>query len=324
MKKFIIYFLSMILVLGTSSAFADVYTEDFEDGLDTTIWEPHGDYTVSNGMLHMYKGYDPDTTDQNFVSYSDVGFYNLSNEFVYRIEADILVAPIKDQIIGLTYEFREPQQGYYEQQVSIRMFTYDLDNPRFWAYIYLVNEDSTEWYYADMDIGPATYNEWHNLSITMHKDFVTIGVNNTEINLFEGLHQDPEKFQWYGSYVHGTGNLVDDVNYKVDNLKAFTSSGASPNDIMDSVISAVDGWIESGELVGVGSGLAGRLRLRAFTMALQIADRQLNNGNIIGACNRLRSASNMSDGSPPDFVKGDAVKDLNKMISILMTDIGCE
>jgi hypothetical protein len=326
MKRFLIYFSSVLIVLGASATFAGVYVEDFGDGLDTTIWQPHGEYTVSNGVLHMYEGYDPDPTDENFISYSDVGFYNLSNEFVYQFEADILVAPIKDQIIGLTYEFREPEQGYYEQQVSIRMFTFDPENPRFFAYIYLVKENSTEWYYADMDIGPATYNEWHHFSITMHKDFVTIGVDNTEMNLFEGLHQDPEKFNWYGSYVHGTGNLEDDVNYKVDNLKAFTSSGTSPNDILDSVITSVDEWIEDGKLVGVGEGRPAERRLNIFENILGRAQNLFNNGNIIRACNQLRIASNRSDGQfpPPDLVEGDAVQDLQKMISILRTDIGCE
>jgi hypothetical protein len=95
---------------------------------------------------------------------------------------------------------------------------------------------------------------------------------------------------------------------------------------MDSVIGSVDEWIESGQLVGTGQGESAEGHLNAFQTLLNNAQDLLNRGNVIGSCNLLRTASMKSDGQSPthDFVEGDAVQDLQKMIAILITDLGCE
>ena len=323
MKKNIILFLSLMIVLGATSAFAGVYVEDFEDGFDATIWIPQGYYTVEGGVFNMIGGYDYDPSDENYdVIYSHVAFLNQNYESVYHIEADINVSSDQDQMVGLTCNLRDPEPGYDEQQISIFLRT-SAGVADYFAIISILGDEIIS---SGENIGIGTADVWHHFSLTFHDDFVTIGIDGNELNLFEAYYYNPANYKEYACYVHGSTALPYDVKYMVDNLKVFTATGTSPNDIMDSVISAVDGWIESGELVGTGEGGSAERRLNIFENILGRAQNLFNNGNIIRACNQLRIASNTSDGQfpPPDLVEGDSVQDLQKMISILRTDIGCE
>ena len=157
------------------------------------------------------------------------------------------------------------------------------------------------------------------MSITLLNNYIKFGLNGIETDLFHGLFPYPSTILSSDVQIHSVSEIHPD--YYVDNLKAFTATGTSPNDIMDSVIESVDQWIESGELVGSVGG-----QLTAFENILKNAQNRLNNGNINATCNLLRNADNFSDGQspPPDKVEGDAIQDLQEMISIIRTDLGCE
>ena len=317
MRRFLIYFLSTLIISGASAAFANVYVEDFELNTMDEIWATGGQYEILNNELHMFGAVVGDVNNGSGL------WLQFPNELFYRFEADIKISSNQNQWVGIVLAWQVPiGDTWYGIMIH-----FTIRDEVVYAVIYNYfpegsNHNDDEYFSYQEYLGQADKDKWHSLSITLLNNSIKFGLNGIETDLFQGLFPYPASILSSEVQIHSVAEKKPD--YYVDNLKAFTATGTSPNDIMDSVITSVDEWIQSGELVGTGSGMVGRLQLRVFTTVLLIAERQLNNGNIIGACNRLRNASNMSDGSAPDLVKGDAVEDLQRMISILKTDIGCE
>lgn len=100
------------------------------------------------------------------------------------------------------------------------------------------------------------------------------------------------------------------------------------NPKIDDILDSIDEWTEGEDppLYGIGKGNSADNRLNVLENMLQNAKVLFNEGDINGACDQIMDASLKCDGQqpPPDFVAGDAAQDLHEMISVLMTDFGCE
>ena len=290
MKNFLILISAVLVLAGASVAVAGVYVEDFEDGVLDAIWFTHGDYTVSDGVLHMYGGYDPDPNDENYGFYSDVGFVNPNNEFVYRMEADIKVSSGQNQMVGLTYNFREPEPAYVEQQIGLDLSVTD-GAAEFRAYLAIMSDEYAQY---EEFIGLGTTDEWHHLSLTIHDNSVTISVDGNETILFEGLIQNPEHYNQYVSYIHGWAELLSNADYYVDNIAVHTAGGATISDTLGSF----DAWVESGELAGAGSGsFLPQIRLSLMRVMLTAAGELIERDRTNLACITLERARLRSDGA---------------------------
>ena len=100
-----------------------------------------------------------------------------------------------------------------------------------------------------------------------------------------------------------------------------THQAVEAEDVLDSF----DDWTGSGDLVGSGSGISSDRRLNAFGNMLETAQALIDEGDIDGACEQLMAAYRKCDGKPipKDFVGGDAVMDMSKLILHLMASIEC-
>jgi YD repeat-containing protein len=176
-----------------------IYEEDFEDSsLDETWNLTEGLYEISNSSLHMYQGFGDGHTN------SWVGI-NEDDKFIYHFESDILVSSSSQQIVGLDIQWEE-------YQFALKYVPWQ----GFRAY--------GPGYPAGQDIGqPGSFDEWYNLSMTIQEGYVTFAVNGNKINLYHGTFAYPDSTTPSAARVHGhDGNP--DVNYFVDNIKAFVSS----------------------------------------------------------------------------------------------------
>jgi hypothetical protein len=92
------------------------------------------------------------------------------------------------------------------------------------------------------------------------------------------------------------------------------------------ILDFFDASVADSSIVGIGNGSSGNGRLNALKNMLKMAGDLINIGDIEGACDQLKAAQKKCDGdsSPPDFVSGDAVTELNYMITELMIELGCE
>ena len=84
--------------------------------------------------------------------------------------------------------------------------------------------------------------------------------------------------------------------------------------------------IADGSIEGIGRGNSANGRLNALRNILETASDLIDIDDIEGACGQLKAALKKCDGAspPPDFVQGEAVEELNDMISDLMAELGCE
>lgn len=100
-----------------------------------------------------------------------------------------------------------------------------------------------------------------------------------------------------------------------------THQAVEAEDILDSF----DDWTGSGDLVGSGTGKSSDYRLNAFGNKLETAQALIDEGDIDGACEQLMATYMICDGKPrpKDFVSGDAVMDMSKLILHLMASIEC-
>ena len=95
---------------------------------------------------------------------------------------------------------------------------------------------------------------------------------------------------------------------------------------INDVLNFFDQSVADGSLEGIGRGNSANGRLNALRNMLETASDLIDIGDIEGACGQLKAASKKCDGAspPPDFVTGEAVEELNHMISELMQELGCE
>ena len=318
MKRFLIYLLSVMIVLGATSAFAGVYVEDFELNTIDETWGTAGQYEVFNNELHMVGAVDGDVNNGSGL------WLQFQNELFYRFEADVKISSNQNQWVGIVIAWQVPNGDTW---YGI-MIHFTIRDEEVYAVIYNYfpegSNNNDEYFWYQEYLGLADKDKWHSLSITLLNNSIKFGLNGIETDLFQGLFPYPATILASEVQIHSVAETQPD--YYVDNLKAFTATGTSPNDVMDSVTNAVSEWIESGEIAGTGEGGSAEGHLNAFETLLGNAQDLLNRGNVIAACNQLRNASNKSDGQspPPDFVEGDEVRDLNKMLGILITDLGCE
>ena len=93
----------------------------------------------------------------------------------------------------------------------------------------------------------------------------------------------------------------------------------------EDILDSFDDWTGSGDLVGSGTGKSSDYRLNAFGNKLETAQDLIDEGDIDGACEQLMATYMICDGKPrpKDFVSGDAVMDMSKLILHLMASIEC-
>ena len=99
----------------------------------------------------------------------------------------------------------------------------------------------------------------------------------------------------------------------------------SPSEMVSDLIDFFDASVQNGSLFGVGNGNSADKRLNALRNMLLSAGVLIDAGDYEQACRQLASAWAKTDGlpRPPDFVGGEAAKDLADMIEELMGAIGC-
>jgi hypothetical protein len=91
------------------------------------------------------------------------------------------------------------------------------------------------------------------------------------------------------------------------------------------VIAAVNDAIQVGTLIGAGSGSSAAGRLEAWVNMVEAAAQLIASGNVVEGCSQLQDAHRRVDGvsPPPDFVAGDAVPVLARMIDAVRQQLGC-
>jgi hypothetical protein len=319
MKKLLFYLISFFILSGGASiTFAEVYIENFEDAKLDEPWFSSGTYEIENETLNMIGGF----VLPNGVISSELGLYfNNNNELIYHFEGDIYIPEGYSLILGIGIQWSQTVNDSWERyQVFLKFMNNNIH-----AILGREYPSGGDLIAQEM-LAPANFNDWYHLSITLNDGFITYGINGNETNLFHGLFSyKPTLIIGNAGYVHGHDPLTE-IRYYTDNIKAFTSTGTSTNDIMRSLYNSFSEWRAGGEIIGVGGGGLADVRLNTFRVILGIAGLRYQFGNFNGACNLLNNAYNRSDGlpRPPDLVEGDAVQDLNQMINILRTNMGCE
>ena len=311
MKKFLICLLSFLIAFGVSVAVAGVYIQDFEDGLDPP-WEAYGNYEIVDGKFHMVTGSVPEGGDYII---GDV-WATIGNEFVYKFEGATQMVPDEFCLHPSIY-YRNPNMII---ELSFYGWPHGVEQMEIWVHLYKTDGSVESEYWGDLTSGA-----WYYWSITAHTDHVTIEINNEIHELFDGEFQRPPSVSESVAIVHGVidAGLGYNVEYFADNLVAYTATGETIYEVVDSV----EEWIDEEDLEGIGAGASADGRLTAFENMLTNARVLFENGDIAGACDQLEAASRKCDGQspPPDFVEGDAViTELQEMLTTLINDFGCE
>ena len=111
-----------------------------------------------------------------------------------------------------------------------------------------------------------------------------------------------------------------------DKYAQLVGYGLPPEEQIANILEFFDDSVESGTLVGAGSGASADHRLDAVMHMIETAGALIEEGDIDGACNQLMAAYGKTDGDPipPDFVTGSAASDLAFMIDELRQSLGCE
>ena len=212
MKKFLIYLSSLLISFLGSTAFADVYTEDFEDGVLDEKWVASGDYIVSNGELHMLNGFD----NGKFIG-AEIALH-LSNELITYFSADIRAPAITNAFVGLTHQ-------WYQQDGTGLQIYYKISRPSqvLFANLFYIELGVGATHIAQQDLGSINPDVMNSLSIKLNDTYVTVGLNGIETDIFNGIYYFPEAVSNSSAYVHAHDTaLVSDINFYVDNLKAYS------------------------------------------------------------------------------------------------------
>ena len=198
-----------------------LYREDFEDGKLDGIWWAEGTYEITDGTLHMYKGID-DGHNNSWVR------LRVNNELVNHFEAKVKVSDSNDQLVGIVVQWFEPsEQGWHGLQAHLKLNTVIQ---QFQASLGSMDSEGGNTHIAQENIGVGNFNEWYSLSITLHDDYVTFGINGNYTDLFHGLYRNPVTVLQGDAYVHGH-DAVTDPDYWVDNIVAHS---AQLNNLSDS------------------------------------------------------------------------------------------
>lgn len=120
---------------------------------------------------------------------------------------------------------------------------------------------------------------------------------------------------------------MDVFNFPV-NFKGF-GEGSGPRDVIAEIQTFVVSSIDEGTLVGLGDGALAQRHLKDFKEQIRIAVMFLKNGIKKEACRLFLDAIRKMDGkssaeNPPDFVQGEATKELTRLITNLRKSLKCE
>ena len=212
-KRLLLFVISAACFLFLSSvSYADnIYSEDFEDGVVNSPFEPFGYYEISNGVLHMI-GYDD---PEHKVANINIEF---SNEFIYRYDADIFVPEGDNQIVGMHVHFQEETaQGLIDMQVNLLFHT---ATSQFQASIGGTSPTGEE-FNAQENLGQANFNQWYSLGITLNEDSITFRINGSETELFQSLYIKPNSILSSWAHVQGDGS-ISNPDYYTDNIVAYS------------------------------------------------------------------------------------------------------
>lgn len=315
MKKFLIYLSSFLLLFGVSTAFAEIWIEDFEDEINPE-WYIYGNYnitTVPGGStgVHMLSPFDGPGSN------TEVGTGSGNPDIiVYHFGADVYMSSNGSQNGRMSLELREADYGEWIQGLSA-VIHFDPVIGRFQVILKHDGEIIVDEY-----LGTYNLDEWHSLSITIHHGFVTIGINGEETNLSHELIQFPESIFESVAWVQVNGSFpLGITDYYVDNLVAYTSTGAT----IDEILTLYNNGVETGTIVGRGNRFP-NFRLWLMQTMLQAAAEFIDQGRIWLACFMLNGAHRRCDGEPRpmDFIEGESVPALIVMIEDLMAQIGCD
>lgn len=111
---------------------------------------------------------------------------------------------------------------------------------------------------------------------------------------------------------------------------SFTGRGTggqvAPQEQIEQINEFVQASVDDGKLVGKGSGISARNRLRTFVKKLQKVESLIEEESYEEACNLLKSVYKHADGQdrPKDFVEGEAREELAAKILELTTALDCD
>jgi hypothetical protein len=123
-----------------------------------------------------------------------------------------------DQITGIALQWGEHNGGIWDgYQVFLKFFSSSQE-----IIAILGRLSPTGGYTIGQQVlAQGSFEEWNHLSITLHDNYITFGINGNETGLFQGLfNHNPESITENVCYVHGHDG-VPDVNYYTDNLIAY-------------------------------------------------------------------------------------------------------
>jgi hypothetical protein len=314
MKKILIYLSSFLFLFGASVAFANVYTETFEDNVIDGPWGIFGEegtnYVIENGELHVYKGV--------VIDWYVIIDFNSDHleEFIYKFEADIKMVSDNVQEVGLHHYMWEPTGDEWHIYYLMRNTSSGTE---------IVAELEKNQTLLDVQILETfTFNigEFYRYSIIIHDNYITFGIDDSQIDAFHDFFQKPSSITRTAAQIKAMADIPFDIEYYADNIVAYTSTGETIYEVVDSVEESIN----EGDLEGSGAGASADGRLNAFENMLNTAVALFEDGDIEGACVQLAAAAGKCDGEepPPDFVEGYDAAAVNGMIEGLMTDFGCE
>jgi hypothetical protein len=313
MKKLLVYLSTFLFLFGVSVAFAGILSEDFEDRVLGSEWYVNGDYEIipvpGTGSMGLHPYRICDTCGSPTEVGTDTG------ELIYHFAADIYLPTNIGSNLFMDMDLFHWREGYESFELWTGIY-FNVETGNLYLAVNLYDSDGQWVDQLSESLGPYNYDAWYSLSITINDGCVTFGIDGIETNLCDELIQKPD------SGFCSARVAVSDVDYYVDNLVVYTSTGTT----IDEVLESVEEWIDDGDLVGVGEGNSAAGRLGAFENMLENARDLFNADDIIGGCDQLMAASRKCDGEspPPDFVTGSAAEELRGMIETLMTDFECQ
>lgn len=211
---------------------------NFDDGTMDPKWVTAGSYNISSGTLNMYKGMDDGHTN------SWIRLYR-PGEIINYLSADIMYKNNVPQIAGLALQWWQGSASNVTgMQLHLKLNAY---NNQFFASL-----DSTI-SNVRQNLGMINFDSlspnqgWNSLSIAFHSDYVTVGINNNYMNIFNGLYHNPSNFMVLGDALVQGSDGQPNINYYVDNIKAVSQTAPVP------IPAAV--WL-------LGSGLVGLVGVR--------------------------------------------------------------
>jgi hypothetical protein len=215
MNKFFIFLSFLLILFGVSTLYAEVYVEDFEDGAINPDWSVRGVYDIENGIFHMKQG---EYQSNNETNSSAIIIWE--ENFIYKFEVDIYKSSSSVQALGFDYILT----GTSGVQWEIGLWMHEFGS-QFIAHIEK-DEDRNDAIPSVLlgteVLGPANLDEWYSLSIIIHDDYVTIGINGNMTDIFSGVFSRGHE-EWSAVEIKGHTGIPNDVDYRVDNIKVNTA-----------------------------------------------------------------------------------------------------